>query len=73
MRTYLTEKDAADHARVSEKYLRKLRCVGGGPVYVKAGRRVVYDQADLDAWMDSRKVSSTAQATQRNAEHHATA
>ena len=68
MRTYLTEKDAADHACVSEKYLRKLRCVGGGPVYAKAGRRVVYDQADIDAWMDARKVTSTSDATHRSAE-----
>lgn len=67
MRTYLTEKDAANHARVSEKYLRKLRCVGGGPAFVKAGRRVVYDLADIDAWLDSLKVRSTSEASARAA------
>ncbi len=66
MRTYLTEKDAAQHARVSENYLRKLRHVGGGPIFVKAGRRVVYDQADLDAWLDGLKVKSTSEATRRD-------
>jgi hypothetical protein len=65
MRTYLTEKCAGQYTGVSDKYLRKLRCVGGGPVYVKVGRRVVYDQADLDAWLDSLKVKSTSDASRR--------
>lgn len=71
MRTYLGEDDAANYARVSSKYLRKLRCVGGGPLYVKCGRRVVYEQADLDAWLDSLKVRSTSDATRRGLQHAA--
>lgn len=65
MPQYLTEDEAAHLAKVSAKYLRKLRCVGGGPVYIKAGRRVVYDMADLTAWLDRQKVTSTSDHTAR--------
>ena len=65
MTQYLTEDEAAHLAKVSAKYLRKLRCVGGGPVYVKAGRRVVYDMADIQAWMQSQKVRSTSDHASR--------
>jgi hypothetical protein len=57
---YLTEHEAAHLAKVSAKYLRKLRCVGGGPIYIKAGRRVVYDVADVQDWLQSQKVRSTS-------------
>jgi hypothetical protein len=30
--------------------LSTYRCRGGGPRYLKAGRSVLYDQGDLDAW-----------------------
>ncbi|MGA7713923.1 MAG: helix-turn-helix domain-containing protein [Rhizomicrobium sp.] len=54
-------KEAADYARVSPSYFNKLRCHGGGPKYLKIGRRVVYDQADLDAWLNARKYCSTSE------------
>ena len=31
----------------SPAYLRKLRCVGGGPRFRKLGRKAVYRQSDL--------------------------
>lgn len=67
MREYLTEQEAADRAKVAPRYLKKLRCVGGGPVFIKVGggRRVVYDSADVEAWLDAQKVRSTSEATQR--------
>ena len=30
--------------------LAKLRCTGGGPDYLKAGRDVVYTRTALDSW-----------------------
>jgi hypothetical protein len=30
--------------------LRNLRTVGGGPSFRKAGKQVIYEAADLDAW-----------------------
>jgi hypothetical protein len=40
--------------KVGPNYLAKLRTVGGGPLYRKFGRRVLYDDLDLDAWVDEK-------------------
>jgi hypothetical protein len=34
----------------SERTVGKLACVGGGPVFRKAGSAVIYEPAALDAW-----------------------
>jgi hypothetical protein len=40
-----------------------MRIRGDGPVYSKAGRRVViYDVADLDTWLAGRKRRNTSEA-----------
>ena len=35
--------------------LIKLRKDDAGPVFIKIGRRVVYDPADLDKWLASKR------------------
>ncbi len=64
---YLSASEAAKRGRVSPQYLKKLRCVGGGPPFIKVGggRRVVYDAADLDAWLAGSKYRSTSEVTGR--------
>ncbi|MBO6763456.1 AlpA family transcriptional regulator [Maricaulis sp.] len=57
---YLDADKAAAYLGVSQGYLNKLRTTGGGPVFVKVGRRVVYDVADLDQWFADRKRASTS-------------
>jgi predicted DNA-binding transcriptional regulator AlpA len=52
--------EAAAYLGVSESWLTKLRCVGGGPRYAKLGRRVVYQDSDLDAWREQYVTTSTA-------------
>jgi hypothetical protein len=42
--------------------LAKMRCMGGGPEFLKLGRRIVYSRADLLAWLNDRRVSNTTQA-----------
>jgi hypothetical protein len=42
--------------------LAKMRCLGGGPPFVKAGRRVLYRRADIKAWLDARRVKNTTEA-----------
>lgn len=37
---------------MSNQYLASLRHKGGGPVYVKLGRKVYYRQSDIDAWIE---------------------
>lgn len=42
--------------------LAKLRCVGGGPTYVKLGRKCVYRRGDLIDWLNARRVANTTDA-----------
>ena len=42
--------------------LAKMRCMGGGPVFVKAGRRVLYRRGDLLQWLSERRVRNTTEA-----------
>ncbi len=53
---------AAKYVHSTKAYLDKLRCVGGGPIYIKRGARVFYDQRDLDEWLDAGKRKSTSEA-----------
>jgi len=41
--------------------LAKLRCKGGGPAYLKLGRKVVYRSGDLADWLNMRRVHNTAE------------
>jgi hypothetical protein len=53
--------DAAAYCGSSVSTFAKLRLTGGGPVYIKIGKRVVYDPADLDRWLDAHRRSSVSQ------------
>jgi predicted DNA-binding transcriptional regulator AlpA len=55
--------EAADYLGLGKSTLDKLRVSGGGPAFIKIGKRVVYDPADLDAWFSQHKRSSTSQNT----------
>lgn len=59
-RNLLTVLEAADFVRLSKSFLDKARLKGGGPKFVKAGARVLYDVADLSAWIESRKFPHTS-------------
>lgn len=61
MRMLLTQREAATALRLSERTLERLRLTGGGPPYVKANRRVLYREPDLEAWIASRLTTSTSQ------------
>lgn len=60
LRRMLRTNEAAEYCGSSASTFEKLRLFGGGPRYVKLGRRVVYDQADLDAWLDANRRASTS-------------
>ena len=51
---------AAEYLGLGKSTLDKLRITGGGPAYFKVGARIVYDVADLDAWLASHKRTSTS-------------
>ncbi len=59
-RKMLRTPEAAEYCGSSASTFEKLRLKGGGPRFVKLGRRVVYDPADLDEWLASRRRTSTS-------------
>jgi excisionase family DNA binding protein len=59
---FLTPKEAADYLRVSKSYLDKLRVYGGGPKFLRFGKRkVLYCKSDLDLWATERRYGSTSE------------
>ena len=52
---------AADYLGLTESTIAKWRMTGRGPRYIKAGARVLYDRADLDAWLETSKRENTSQ------------
>ena len=59
-RAYLRTPDAAAYCGIAVSTLEKLRLSGGGPIFLKRGRSVLYRVADLDAWLDSLRRRSTS-------------
>jgi len=59
-RRMLRVTEAATFLALSVSFLNKLRCSGGGPAFRKIGRAVIYDPADLEAWLSARRRSSTS-------------
>jgi excisionase family DNA binding protein len=58
----LTPKEAAAELRVSKSYLDKLRVYGGGPQFLRFGRRkILYRKSDLDLWARERRYGSTSE------------
>ena len=53
---YLRAPEAARLLRLSCSTLAKMRMRGEGPPFSRAGRTVIYDRADLEAWLQERKV-----------------
>jgi hypothetical protein len=54
------ERDAALFLGAAVRTLQRWRQEGGGPPFYKVGRKVLYHQADLSAWLaDCRRVFTT--------------
>jgi predicted DNA-binding transcriptional regulator AlpA len=53
---------AAEYCQIAKSTLDKLRVYGGGPIFIRVGKRIIYDRADLDTWLLDRKVANTAGA-----------
>jgi hypothetical protein len=56
----LLPNEAAHVVRLSPSTLAKMRCSGGGPVFIKAGRSVLYSRTDLNEWLKARRRVSTS-------------
>jgi predicted DNA-binding transcriptional regulator AlpA len=66
--------EAGRYLGLSASTLEKFRVQGGGPAFTKVGAKiVVYDIADLNAWLDARKKSGTETALVDGAQPEAAA
>jgi hypothetical protein len=62
MNVYLTQREAAEALRLSERTMERHRLTGTGPRFVKAGRRVLYRPSDIDTWAVANTFESTSEA-----------
>ena len=58
---FFTTTQAGSYVGLSRRTLEKMRTTGTGPAYRKHGRYVRYHIADLDAWSETRRKTSTAE------------
>jgi len=58
----LSVQETAAYLSVSKSWLDKRRLDGNGPLYLKFGRRVVYDIVDLEKWAAGNKRRHTAES-----------
>jgi hypothetical protein len=56
----LTQKRLAERLNQSERTLERWRIEGTGPVYVKAGRKVLYLPRDVEEWLLETRRRSTS-------------
>jgi len=53
---------AARFTGLSTATLAKMRCLGGSPTFIKAGRKILYRRSDLSAFLNARRVRNTTEA-----------
>lgn len=59
MSSRLDTQQAATYIPCAKSTLDKLRVKGGGPRFIKIGKRVLYDTLDIDHWLENQKRAST--------------
>ncbi|MBF0184490.1 MAG: helix-turn-helix domain-containing protein [Magnetococcales bacterium] len=57
---YLEVRGAAARIKLAASTLAKMRTYGNGPRYAKVGGKILYKVSDLDTWIESRFIHSTA-------------
>ena len=59
----LTQREAANVLRLSQRTIERLRVSGVGAKFIRCGGRSIrYRQSDLEEWIASRVVQSTSEA-----------
>jgi excisionase family DNA binding protein len=59
---YLSPPQAAAYLSLSPRILERWRAQGVDLPFMRLGRRVRYRRADLDAWMESKRVAPEVQS-----------
>ena len=63
MQPLLTQDEAAELLKLSVRTVERLRVTGSGPKFLKIRNSVRYRLSDVEAWIASRVVGSTSEAT----------
>ncbi len=58
---FLTQDQLSESIHISPRTLERMRVDGTGPVYTKLGRRVVYEESDIETWISENKFKSTSE------------
>ncbi len=58
--TLITRRDVPLYVPIAAQTLAKLAVVGGGPPYVRVGRRAAYRAGDLKGWLSERSRTNTS-------------
>jgi hypothetical protein len=63
MLALLTQSEAAELLRVTERTLERLRVAGTGPKFIRIGKTkaIRYRPGDVEAWLATKLVSSTSE------------
>lgn len=56
----LTEEEMAERLGYTRAWLRSQRLAGNGPAFMKLGNRIMYDPADVRAWLETLKTKPTS-------------
>ena len=56
---FISTSKASEMFGLSESYLNKLRSKGGGPVFLKIGKRVIYNLNDFKNWLKKHERKNT--------------
>lgn len=54
----MSRTQAAEYLGCSYSYLYQLKAAGRGPAWFPAGSRVKYHKADIDAWIEQRRIAA---------------
>jgi excisionase family DNA binding protein len=60
MTKYLTTEEVADLLRTSPESVRWWKQTSKGPAFVKVGRRILYPEAELLAWIEKHTERTSA-------------
>lgn len=64
MSDYLTPAQVRTEFHIPERTQERRRYEGTGPKFVKAGRRILYRRADIEAWLAANTFTSTSEAAE---------
>jgi len=60
--SFMPTGEVAQLLHISTKTLERWRVEGTGPVFRKAGRKVLYALADIETWLNANAFTSTSEA-----------